>query len=57
MGIGAITGWHLQTMPFMSDVEVADNSLTFILAGKQTDCLAPDKCGLGGCEPNSGCCN
>ena len=42
---------------FVSDVDVADDTVTFILSGKQTDCLARDKCGVGGCDPNSGCCN
>lgn len=40
----------------LTDFEVDDNSLTFLLAGKQTDCLAKDRCGVGGCEPGGTCC-
>ena len=32
---------------FLSDVEVTPKGLLFVLAGKRTDCLAPDKCGVG----------
>jgi hypothetical protein len=37
----------------VADVEVTPGGLLFVLAGKQTDCLAPDKCGVG---KGSGCC-
>lgn len=37
------------------DVEVTKKGLLFILIGKQTDCLAPDKCGVSKCA-NKGCC-
>jgi len=40
----------------ISNVEVSPRSVTFGLTGKQTACLAPDKCGVGGCDPKSGCC-
>jgi hypothetical protein len=33
----------------LSHVEVTPGGLLFVLAGKKTDCLAPDKCGVGGC--------
>lgn len=31
------------------DVEATPRGLLFVLAGKQTACLAPDKCGVKGC--------
>ncbi len=36
----------------VADVEVTPNGLLFVLAGKRTDCLAPDQCGVGECTPN-----
>lgn len=39
----------------ISDVEITPNRLLFILSGKQTDCLARDKCGIEPCG-SSGCC-
>lgn len=41
---------------FLSDVEVTPAGLLFVLVGKQTDCLAPDKCGVKQCCSGSGCC-
>ena len=41
---------------FVSNVEVTPKGLLFVLAAKQTDCLAPDKCGVTGCDTKSGCC-
>jgi hypothetical protein len=41
---------------FVSNVEVTPKGLLFVLAAKQTDCLAPDKCGVAGCDTQSGCC-
>ena len=35
----------------LTGVEVTPKGLLFILNGKKTDCLAPDKCGVG-----KGCC-
>ena len=35
----------------LMDIEVTPKGLLFVLAGKKTDCLAPDKCGVG-----QGCC-
>lgn len=34
----------------VTDVEVTPKGLLFILAGKRTDCLAPDKCGVSKCK-------
>jgi len=39
----------------IADVEVTPSGLLLILVGKQTDCLAPDKCGVSECK-TSGCC-
>ena len=36
----------------VSDVRVAPDTVTFVLVGKQTDCLAKEQCG---CQPG-GCC-
>ena len=33
----------------VSDFDLSDEAFTFVLAGKKTDCLAPDKCGVTGC--------
>lgn len=41
----------------LANVQVTKEGLTFILEGKKTDCLAPDKCGIKAnncCE--TGCC-
>lgn len=34
---------------FVSDVEVTPRGLLFVLVGKQTECLAPQRCGVSGC--------
>jgi len=39
----------------VDDVVVIPNCLLFVLSGKQTDCLAPDKCGVNQCS-GGGCC-
>jgi len=39
----------------LSYVDTTPTAIIFILAGKQTDCLAPDKCGINKCE-GKGCC-
>lgn len=31
------------------DIEITPKGLLFVLQGKQTDCLAPDKCGINTC--------
>jgi len=40
----------------VADVEVTPRGLLFVLSGKQTDCLAPDKCGVSGCGATTDCC-
>ncbi len=40
----------------LSEVEVADGALNFLLVGKQTDCLAKEQCGAGECSTPS-CCS
>lgn len=40
----------------LADFDVSDDTLTFLLSGKRTECLAPDKCGIPGCDPAAGCC-
>ena len=49
-------GVEVAAQYLVSHVEASQHSLTFVLTGKQTDCLAPEKCGVGGCNPKSGCC-
>lgn len=39
----------------LTDIEITPKGLLFVLQGKKTDCLAPDKCGINKCC-NSGCC-
>ncbi len=39
----------------VADVEVTPSGLLFLLVGKQTECLALDKCGVGK-DNESGCC-
>lgn len=39
----------------LADVQVGPDALTFVLVGKQTDCLAKDQCGVGECGA-PGCC-
>ncbi len=39
----------------LAGVEITPKGLLFILAGKKTACLAPDKCGVGECN-TAGCC-
>jgi hypothetical protein len=34
---------------YLSNVEQTPKGPLLVLAGKQTDCLAPDKCGVSGC--------
>ena len=40
----------------VANVEVTPKGLLFVLAGKPTDCLAKDKCGVDGCG-TPGCCH
>ena len=39
----------------ISSIDEIPSGLLFILDGKQTECLAPDKCGVKNCCGNS-CC-
>jgi len=34
---------------FINDFRTTPEAITFMLGGKQADCLAPDKCGITGC--------
>ena len=49
-------GTDVAALYSISHAEAILGDLTFVLAGKQTDCLAKDKCGIDTCSPNSGCC-
>jgi hypothetical protein len=41
----------------LAEVQIGvDGLLYFDLVGKQTDCLAKDKCGIGECSDSSCCC-
>lgn len=40
----------------LSEVELTSTEATFILEGKETDCLAPDKCGVKCCNDGSCAC-
>jgi len=40
----------------VSDFDVGDNTLRFILTGRQTNCLAWDRCGIPGDGAKAGCC-
>ena len=48
-------GADVASQYILADVEVTPNGLLFVLVGKQTDCLARDKCGIGECSTSS-CC-
>jgi hypothetical protein len=48
-------GAEVASQYIVADVEVTPNGLLFVLVGKQTDCRARDKCGVGECT-SSGCC-
>ncbi len=49
-GVDVASNYHL------ADVEVTPKGLLLVLVGKQTDCLAKDKCGVSKCGTASGCC-
>jgi hypothetical protein len=49
--VGIEYGPDVAAQYFVSDIEVTPKGLLFVLAGKQTECLAQDRCGV------SGCCN
>ena len=40
----------------VANIEVTPSGLLMVLAGKQTACLAPDRCGVGECGNTAGCC-
>ena len=40
---------------FVSNVELTPKGPLFTLVAKETECLAPDKCGVGGCVQECGC--
>lgn len=48
-------GAEVASQYVIADFEFTSSGFTFLLAGKQTDCLAKDKCGVGG-SANSNCC-
>jgi hypothetical protein len=41
---------------FLKEIENTPNGLVFVLEGKKTECLAPDKCGVNQCCTGTGCC-
>lgn len=47
--VGVEYGADVAAQYFLSDVEVTPKGLLLALVGKQTECLAPDRCGVGGC--------
>lgn len=49
-------GNDVASVYFLSDIQIVGNEVRLLLVGKQTDCLARDKCGVGGCG-TSGCCS
>jgi hypothetical protein len=48
-GVDVAATYHL------SEAEVTPRGLLLVLKGKQTDCLAPDKCGVSQCRAGV-CC-
>jgi hypothetical protein len=48
-------GEDVASLYFLSDVEITPSGFLLVLVGKQTDCLAPDKCGINSCK-SSNCC-
>lgn len=40
----------------LTDISICEKDLVFVLAGKQTDCLAPDKCGVALPQCEVSCC-
>lgn len=49
MAVEVEYGEDVASQYWVADVEVTPKGLLFVLSGKQTNCLAPDKCGVGGC--------
>jgi hypothetical protein len=48
-------GAEYATQYHLSEIGIGVGWLNLVLVGKQTDCLARDKCGVGECS-TSGCC-
>ena len=42
-------GEKIASQYFLENVKIENGELTFVLSGKKTDCLAPDRCGITGC--------
>ncbi|HUP78824.1 MAG TPA: DUF6428 family protein [Pirellula sp.] len=49
-------GSDVTSIYMIGDVVSAFGSIKISLLGKQTDCLAKEKCGVGGCSDTQGCC-
>jgi hypothetical protein len=47
--VGVEYGAEVAAQYYLSDIEITPKGLLFVLAGKQTECLAPDRCGVSGC--------
>ena len=48
-------GKDVASQYFVSNVELTPKGPLFTLVAKETECLAPDKCGVGGCVQECGC--
>ena len=49
-------GENVAAQYVLNEVQTTSTGLLFVLEGKKTDCLAPDKCGIVSCKAGSGCC-
>lgn len=49
-------GAEVASQYIVSDYDVTDDALRFILTGKRTQCLAWDRCGADGCSTEKACC-
>ena len=49
-------GTDVATQYLVAEADIHPAFITFVLAAKHTDCLAKDRCGIGGCGTESGCC-
>lgn len=47
--VGVEYGAEAAAQYLLSDVELTPKGLLFVLVGKQTECLAPDHCGVNEC--------
>ncbi len=52
LSVGVEYGPEVASQYFLSDIEVTPRGLLFVLVGKQTDCLAKERCGVSGCCEN-----